>query len=202
MNIRAKVMTRRIAVATAAVAVAAAGWAFNLPANAEPSPACPQLVASYVANPASRPTLLPFLISNQCSIPTSSTSSSSTSSTSTTVRATTTTTNPAVSACAPLSANYLANPGARSSLFPLFAEFNCPVPSIPGSTTTSSSTSSTSSSSTSSTSTSTTSTTVSPNTAICSSLLAAFVANPAAQSSLLPVLVANNCTVNGVSAGE
>jgi hypothetical protein len=200
MNIRAKVITRRIAVATAGVAVAAAGWAFNLPADAAASPACPQLIASYLANPASQPTLLPFLISNQCSIPTSSTSSSSTSSTSTTARPTTTTTvNPAVSACAPLSANYLANPGARSSLLPLFATFNCPVPTIPSSTTTSSSTSSTSSTSTSSTST--TSTTVSPNASICSSLLAAYVANPAAQASLVPVLLANNCTVP-VIAGE
>ncbi|HTJ76063.1 MAG TPA: hypothetical protein VL337_11945 [Acidimicrobiales bacterium] len=200
MQNRAKVVTRRIAVATAGLAVAAAGWAFNLPANAEPSPACPQLIASYLANPSAQATLLPFLVANQCSIPTSSTSSSSTSSTSTTARPTTTTTvNPAASSCAPLSANYLANPGARSSLLPLFAEFNCPVPTIPAPTTTSSSTSSTSSSSTSSTST--TSTTVSPNASICSSLLLAYVANPAAQSSLLPVLLANNCTVP-VVAGE
>ena len=55
MQNRAKVITRRIAVATAGVAVAAAGWAFNLPADAAASPACPQLIASYLANPASRP---------------------------------------------------------------------------------------------------------------------------------------------------
>jgi hypothetical protein len=179
MQNRAKVVTRRIAVATAGLAVAAAGWAFNLPANAEPSPACPQLIASYLANPSAQATLLPCLVANECCIPTS--------------------VNPAASSCAPLSANYLANPGARSSLLPLFAEFNCPVPTIPAPTTTSSSTSSTSSSSTSSTST--TSTTVSPNASICSSLLLAYVANPAAQSSLLPVLLANNCTVP-VVAGE
>ena len=204
MQNRARVITRRVAVAAAGLAIVGAGVAFNLPANAAPSPTCAELVATYLSTPSSRAVLLPLLISNQCTIPTSSTSSSSTSSSSTTSSSTTSTTaNPAVSACGPLTTNYLSTPSVRPELLPLFAQFGCKVPTIPASTTSSSSTSSTSSSSTSSTSTSTTITipTV-PNTAICPSLLSAFLANPNAQSSLLPVLLANGCTVSGVTAGE
>lgn len=194
MQIRARALTRRLVVAAAGLGMAA-GVVTNLPAHAAASAACPQLVASYLANPAAQATLLPFLLANDCSIPTSSTSSSSSSSSSSTSSSSTTSTtaNPAISACAPLSANYLANPGARAQLLPLFAQFGCRVPTIPTSSTSSSSTSSTSS-------TSTTSTTVTPNTSICAALLSAFVSNPAAQQSLLPVLAANNCGI-GVTAG-
>lgn len=205
MQNRARVITRRIAVAAAGVAMVGAGVAFNLPANAEPGPACPQLVAAYVSTPSARAQLLPLLISNQCTIPTSSTSSSSTSSSSTTSSSTTSTTaNPASSACGPLATNYLSTPSARPELLPLFAQFGCRVPTIPGSTTSSSSTSSTSSTSSSTSSTITVPTipTIPTNTAICPALLSAYLANPNAQQALLPALLASGCGVTGVSVGE
>jgi hypothetical protein len=92
-------------------------------------------------------------------------------------------------ACGPLQRAYIANPAARPILLGQLQTFGC---SIPG-TSTSSSSSSTSSSSTSSSSTSTS--TTSTTTLGCANLQATYRTNPAAASTILPLLQALGCSI-------
>jgi hypothetical protein len=91
-------------------------------------------------------------------------------------------------ACGPLQAAYVAHPEARTILLSQLQSFGC---SIPTSSTSSSSTSSSSSSSSTSTSSSTT--TTAP--AGCAQLQQTYRTNPAAASTLLPLLQALGCSI-------
>ena len=189
MKIRSKTISRRGAGLVAGLAVAA-GVLFNLPAHAE-NEACPGLQATYIANPAARPLLLPQLQRLGCSIPTSTTTAPSTTTTTKAPGATTTTSttiNLLTTSCPALSAQYLAATAAtRVQILPLFAQFGCTVPVIPASTTSTAPTSST-------TSTSTTTTTVVASLA-CTNLQAAYLANPGARAQLGPILREQGCTI-------
>jgi hypothetical protein len=216
MRLRAIRTNRRGAAVAAALAVAA--MLFHLPAEAEHE-ACPGLQATYLARPDARAELLATLQAFGCTVPntgtstssttsssTSTSTSTSTSSTSTSIPASTTSTtvDSAAGSCAVLQADYLARPDLRPQLLLLLQLFNCQVPTIPSSTTSTTglptTTSSTTSTSTSSTTTSSTSSTTSTSTtvqpaAVCPALQEAYVDSPTSRPQLLVQLRAFGCAV-------